>query len=101
MTQLTESSSPIQLPVGWTEAFQGGIITNSDPVNGGIIDTEIVSGEWFVIPNNDAILTISHLDSRADALKALEMAVAHWLRIASEKTEGQGIDDDDRSLSMS
>lgn len=39
------------LPLGWTEVSKGGMATNPDPVVGGIVDLEIVSGKWFVIFN--------------------------------------------------
>lgn len=48
-------SSDTYLPPGWTESAPGGMATNTDPIAGGIVDKEIVSGEWFVIPENDTI----------------------------------------------
>lgn len=41
------------LPAGWTEAYEGGMAINPDPINGGIIDKEFVSGKWFVIMGPD------------------------------------------------
>ena len=63
------------LPEGWTESQPGGLIASLDPEKGGIIDSEIVSGKWFVIPNNDALTLITDLETRSDAIKALETAV--------------------------
>lgn len=40
------------LPDGWTEASPGGLATNRDPVNGGIIDRTSISGKWFIVPND-------------------------------------------------
>jgi len=65
------------LPDGWTESAPGGLITNTDPVKGGIIDSEIVSGKWFVIPNSDAIQQLNGFDTRDDALAALEREVVN------------------------
>lgn len=59
------------LPDGWTEAEPNGLIANPDPIKGGIIDNEAVSGKWFAIPNNDAIPQINNLNTREDALAAL------------------------------
>ena len=69
------SSGNARLSDGWTESEPGGLITNLDPVSGGIIDSEIVSGKWFVIPNNDAIAPMNDFGTRSDAIKALESAV--------------------------
>lgn len=63
------------LPEGWTESQPGGLIASLDPEKGGIIDSEIVSGKWFVIPNNDALTLITDLETRSDVIKALETAV--------------------------
>lgn len=63
------------VPGGWGESTPGGMITNNDPVNGGIIDKEIVSGEWFVIPNDDSIEKMTGFNSREDAYAALADAV--------------------------
>lgn len=65
------NNEPTPLPDGWTEAEPNGLIANPDPIKGGIIDNEIVSGKWFAIPNNDAIPQITDLDTREDALAAL------------------------------
>lgn len=63
------------LPAGWTEAFAGGMATNTDSMRGGIVDTEIVSGKWFAIFNDDSIPMIKGLNSRAEAFKAFGAAL--------------------------
>lgn len=55
------------LPPGWTEATRGGMACNPDPDTGGIIDQEVISGEWFVVFNREELDTISGLGSRAEA----------------------------------
>lgn len=67
---------PDGLPDGWTEAFSNGMATNTDSVRGGIVDTEIVSGKWFVIFNNDVIPMIEGLNSRTEAFNAFGAALA-------------------------
>ncbi|MAZ17905.1 MAG: hypothetical protein CL535_16445 [Ahrensia sp.] len=64
-----------ELPNGWTEASKDGIATNADPDLGGIIDSNIVSGEWFVIFNSDHIADIDGLPSKAAALVAHAAAI--------------------------
>ncbi|CAG9169921.1 hypothetical protein [Cupriavidus pinatubonensis] len=64
------------LPAGWTEAFAGGMATNTDSVRGGIVDTEIVSGKWFAIFNDDSISMVEGLNSRAEAFKAFGAALS-------------------------
>ena len=59
------------LPEGWKESTLGGMATNPDPVNGGIVDTTLASGKWFVVPNRDGTGTLEGFDSRAEALAAL------------------------------
>ncbi|SDY94102.1 Antirestriction protein ArdC [Nitrosomonas halophila] len=66
---------PAPLPDGWTEAEPNGLLSNPDPIKGGIIDNEIVSVKWFAIPNNDAISKITDLNTRMDALEALAREV--------------------------
>ena len=60
------------LPEGWDESTPGGMATNKDPVRGGIVDNEIVSGKWFVVPENEAIGTLEGFATRKDAFDALE-----------------------------
>jgi hypothetical protein len=61
-----------ELPKGWTELETGGLATNQDPISGGIVDSEIKSGKWFVIPNNDNIGKLTGFATRAEALEALK-----------------------------
>lgn len=63
------------LPTGWTEATPGGMATNRDPVVGGIVDDEIVSGKWFAIANRGDIPTLTGFSSRAEAFAALKRAL--------------------------
>ena len=60
------------LPQGWTEASPGGLATNPDPVTGGIVDRQIVSGLWFVISHDGGIGTLEGFATRADAFAALQ-----------------------------
>jgi hypothetical protein len=53
---------------GWGEATTGGMVCSSDP-RGGIIDSAIVSREWFVI-FNDSRAPQSGYESREDAIEA-------------------------------
>lgn len=53
---------------GWTEATPGGLLCNPN-AGGGIIDKAIVSGEWFVIFNDDR-QTIEGFETRDDAVEA-------------------------------
>lgn len=71
-----QASADTSLPPGWTEATPGGLATNTDPVSGGIVDTEIASGKWFVIPEDSSLGKLEGFDSRAEAFKALADAVA-------------------------
>lgn len=63
------------LPNGWT-GYVDGIATNKDPIAGGIIDKTYVKGEWFVIPQNDAILPAEGLKTQAEAFEYLAQEVA-------------------------
>lgn len=64
------------LPDGWTEAFPGGMATNTDPVRGGIIDNEIVSGLWFVIFSREDLPILDGFSSRDEAFHAHEEAIS-------------------------
>lgn len=68
-------TKPESLPAGWTGRV-GGIATNQDPVSGGIIDKELVSGKWFVIPQDDSIAQMDGFDTQKEAFDALSSAVA-------------------------
>ena len=60
------------LCAGWTESRPGAMLCNPN-AGGGIIDSEIVSGEWFVI-FNDSRETLSGYESREDAIEAFAIA---------------------------
>ena len=57
------------LPSGWTEGYPGGIATNPDPIQGGIVDKEIVSGKWFLIFNHSDKIAVDGYATREDAFK--------------------------------
>jgi hypothetical protein len=61
---------------GWHHLAEDAMATNIDPIAGGIIDKQIVSGKWFVIPNNDAIPQVEDLETKAEALAYLASKVA-------------------------
>lgn len=92
-----EAASPnLSLPDGWSESRPGGLATNKDPVNGGMVDMVMLSDpeEWFVIPNDDGLLgqfKDKFFSSRAEVFTALKHAVEQSRdgvapSIASEKT---------------
>lgn len=65
------------LPEGWSEAKAGGMATNQDPENGGIVDVALVNtpegikeGKWFAIHNKHGKIK-DDLDTRADAIAAI------------------------------
>lgn len=68
------AESDSYLPPGWS-GLPGGIATSADPVSGGIVDKEIVSGKWFYIPENSAINKGTGFNTRAEAFAALEAQV--------------------------
>ena len=80
---MDELQAADELPAGWAEATPGGMVTSQDPRAGGIVDSEIKSGEWFAIPNDSSIGTLSGFRTRSDALRALRDA-----------TDNAGKDDD-------
>ncbi|MFM0265476.1 hypothetical protein PQQ76_25140, partial [Paraburkholderia sediminicola] len=63
------------VPEGWTEASPGGMATNPDPLNGGIIDRTIVGAEWFVIFNRPNLETLEGFTSRESAFEAFNRAI--------------------------
>lgn len=69
------------LSQGWNESASG-MACNSDPVLGGIIDKTIVSGEWFVIFNDDDLDMIEGLSSREEAFKEFQKAIEskYWIK---------------------
>lgn len=65
------------LPAGWTESQPGGMATNLDPLNGGIVDSAFVTGEWFIVFNDSSIQGVQEgFATRADAFAALADALA-------------------------
>ncbi len=50
----------------WNE-LPDGIASNADPIDGGIIDRNIVTREWFCIFNDDAIPNIDGIATREEA----------------------------------
>ncbi|WP_431798024.1 hypothetical protein SGO26_30095 (plasmid) [Cupriavidus metallidurans] len=64
-----------KLPEGWTEARPGGLATNPDPLTGGIIDSAIVDGTWFVVFHRDDLKVLEGLPSRESAFAAFFKAV--------------------------
>lgn len=59
-----------RLPDGWTEASPGGLMCNPDPTTGGIIDTPILPGKWFVVFNRPDLPLLDGYDTRDDAHRA-------------------------------
>ena len=64
------------LPEGWTEAFPGGLACNPDPIKGGIIDKEILSGKWFVVFGRVNLPILDGFPSRDEAFRAHEQAIS-------------------------
>lgn len=72
---------------GWIHQSANGIATNPDPIIGGIIDSEIVSGKWFVIPNNNELLPGDSFASKHDAFTFLNDQITK-LNLEPETAEG-------------
>jgi hypothetical protein len=66
-TQLLDTVSK-----GWTESRPGCMLCNPN-AGGGIIDNEIVSGEWFVI-FNDSRKSLFGYETREEAVEAFAAA---------------------------
>lgn len=62
-------------PGGWTKSPSGKMMTNPDRKIGGIIDTNMVSGKWFFVPNNDNLKIQENFDTWKDAYDALQLAL--------------------------
>ncbi|MBU2709329.1 hypothetical protein KCM76_25260 [Zooshikella marina] len=73
--QQSEVQCSIQLMPSWTEVIKGEMITNPDPLLGGIIDRQIVSREWFIVFNNDEISTKIGFKSLIEAIRAFEKTI--------------------------
>lgn len=69
-----EPSDTADLPKGWTGSGTG-LISNSDPQSGGIIDKRVIGGRWFVIPNRAGIEIPEDFETREQALAALQDAL--------------------------
>lgn len=65
-----------QLPSGWQESSPGGLVTNTDEMNGGIIDRALMTDEWFVIFNRAGMEPVDGLKSRSEAFEAFAAAMA-------------------------
>lgn len=52
----------------WNHLSENQIGTNLDPVYGGIVDKNIISGLWFAIPNHDDIPFADKFISKEDAI---------------------------------
>jgi len=72
MTQLDALNT---ISTGWTESPSGKLLCSAD-ISGGIIDSNIVSGEWFVIFNDDREMQ-EGFDTRDDAIEAFAIANIH------------------------
>jgi hypothetical protein len=77
-----------ELPPGWVEAYAGGMATSTDKVSGGIVDTNLKTGKWFAVPENDNIGTMEGFDTRREALDALSMAVEKTAKSTTLKAKG-------------
>jgi len=61
-------------PTGFSESITG-MCANSDPIVGGIIDSRIVDGKWFVIFNDDDLDMVEGLESREEAFQVYQKAI--------------------------
>lgn len=61
-------------PQGWA-SNGNGIACNPDPVLGGIIDSNMTDGSWFVIFHDREIEDIEGLDSREEAFRRHREAI--------------------------
>jgi hypothetical protein len=71
-TQMSAIETLNSVIEGWSECIPGGLICNPQG-EGGIIDSAIVSGKWFIIFNNDRE-PIEGFESRDDAVAAFVKA---------------------------
>tara|TARA_R110000824_G_scaffold401790_1_gene616438 strand:- start:15152 stop:27736 length:12585 start_codon:yes stop_codon:yes gene_type:complete len=76
-----DNSASKRLVKGWSETSPGKMATNPDEKSGGIVDQNLQSGKWFVVPNDDSIGTLEGFDNRDEAFGALSKALR-----ANEKT---------------
>lgn len=81
-TEPEPEPEPRNVPEGWT-GRTGGMITNTNPVHGGIIDH---NGEgWFVIPHNVDVKQMEGFPTQQAAVDALASAVANAGEEARQK----------------
>lgn len=59
----------------WTESYSGGMVSNPDPVFGGIVDRAIASAEWFVIFNAPSLRALEGFSTREQAAEAFVIGV--------------------------
>ena len=65
---MTDLESLNEISQGWAGSEIDGLLCSARP-DGGIIDSAIVSGEWFVIFNDDREM-LEGFATRADAVAA-------------------------------
>ncbi len=61
---------------GWKHLAENAMATNADPIVGGIVDSVIASGKWFVIPNNNALLPGDDFPTKEAAFDFLNAQIA-------------------------
>lgn len=75
------------VPEGWENRGPDSMLAHGDPKTGGIIDKPIGGGEWFVIPNNDAIKQMDGFKTRDEAVKAFNKALREQERTERREQE--------------
>lgn len=58
--------------MSWNHIAPEAIATNKDPILGGIVDKNIVSGLWFAIPNSDHIEMAEGFKTKQEAIAYIE-----------------------------
>lgn len=58
-----------KLPNGFKELRAGSLYANSDPLLGGIIDQNRVSGKFFVIFNRCDVKSVEEIDTLEEAVE--------------------------------
>jgi hypothetical protein len=73
-TQATTRHAKTPLPKGWTASAEhtDGIVVNPHPLEGGIVDQNIVNGQWFVIFNHEDLAALDGFATRDEALDACQ-----------------------------
>lgn len=59
----------------WNHLGENAMATNTDETYGGIIDVNLASGNWFVIPNHPGLNVMSGFASKTDAFVGLDSAI--------------------------